>query len=234
MVGSLVAQRLSAQHRAFLDCTTNQRLPKVVKHTQTVAAGDCQSSGYFMQLTFHRAAYQVSQACKSALLGPTSSFPTGAQSFAHIYHTLLSRSRHRSVHLKRAQNSVHIIRSAAGMDVSGVMEQAEGAPIAPPSSQAESANGFAESGNGLAGSVSVPTERSSSHAEGSNGLAETTRLVLGIETSCDETGAAVVSTDGKILGEALASSAAIHAQWGGVVPALAKGEHEKAIDGVSS
>lgn len=57
-------------------------------------------------------------------------------------------------------------------------------------------------------------------------------LVLGIETSCDETGAAVVTTDGRILGEALASQAELHAQWGGVVPALAKGEHAKAIDGV--
>lgn len=77
------------------------------------------------------------------------------------------------------------------------------------------------------------------HAETSTGngsengsVEKESRLVLGIETSCDETGAAVVSTDGRILGEALASSAAIHAQWGGVVPALAKGEHEKAIDGV--
>lgn len=57
-------------------------------------------------------------------------------------------------------------------------------------------------------------------------------LILGIETSCDETGAAVVTTDGRVLGEALASQAELHASWGGVVPLLAKGEHAKAIDGV--
>ena len=36
------------------------------------------------------------------------------------------------------------------------------------------------------------------------------RLVLGIETSCDETGAAVIDEDGKILGEGLYSQKRIH------------------------
>ncbi|CAI5461300.1 unnamed protein product [Closterium sp. Yama58-4] len=57
-------------------------------------------------------------------------------------------------------------------------------------------------------------------------------LILGIETSCDDTGAAVVTSDGQILGEALASQGKVHAEWGGVVPSLARGEHEKAIDPV--
>jgi N6-L-threonylcarbamoyladenine synthase len=57
-------------------------------------------------------------------------------------------------------------------------------------------------------------------------------VVLGIESSCDDTGAAVVTADGRILGEALASQAAIHAPWGGVVPKLAQGAHEEAIDRV--
>lgn len=57
-------------------------------------------------------------------------------------------------------------------------------------------------------------------------------LVLGIETSCDDTGAAVVSTDGRILGEALSSQADLLSQWGGVVPNLAQSEHFKAIDRV--
>lgn len=39
-------------------------------------------------------------------------------------------------------------------------------------------------------------------------------LVLGIETSCDDTGAAVVTTDGQVLGEAIAHQAEIHAAWG--------------------
>ena len=57
-------------------------------------------------------------------------------------------------------------------------------------------------------------------------------LVLGIETSCDDTGAAVVTGDGRVLGEALASQVEIHGPWGGVVPNLAREAHESAIDGV--
>ena len=61
---------------------------------------------------------------------------------------------------------------------------------------------------------------------------ETGTCVLGIESSCDDTGAAVVTADGRVLGESLASQGAIHAPWGGVVPKLAQGAHEEAIDRV--
>lgn len=54
--------------------------------------------------------------------------------------------------------------------------------------------------------------------------------VLGIETSCDDTGVAVVRSDGVILGEALASQYQIHEQWGGVVPGLARDAHASVID----
>ena len=56
------------------------------------------------------------------------------------------------------------------------------------------------------------------------------RLILGIESSCDDTGVAVVSTSGRILGESLATQTEIHAAWGGVVPKLAQEAHEAAID----
>jgi hypothetical protein len=56
--------------------------------------------------------------------------------------------------------------------------------------------------------------------------------VLGIETSCDDTGAAVVRSDGCVLGEALASQHLIHAKFGGVVPGLARDAHEENIDAV--
>lgn len=56
-------------------------------------------------------------------------------------------------------------------------------------------------------------------------------LILGIESSCDDTGVAVVSASGRVLGESLASQADIHAAWGGVVPKLAQEAHEAAIDG---
>jgi len=56
--------------------------------------------------------------------------------------------------------------------------------------------------------------------------------VLGIESSCDDTGAAIIRSDGTILGESLASQNAVHEQWGGVVPGLAKTAHEENIDRV--
>ena len=49
--------------------------------------------------------------------------------------------------------------------------------------------------------------------------------VLGIETSCDETGIAILNGDGEILSEALDSQIALHAEYGGVVPELASRDH---------
>ena len=60
---------------------------------------------------------------------------------------------------------------------------------------------------------------------------EKTRLVLGIESSCDDTGAAVVGSDGTIFSNVVVPQAEIHAAWGGIVPKLAQEAHEKAIDG---
>lgn len=56
--------------------------------------------------------------------------------------------------------------------------------------------------------------------------------MLGIESSCDDTGVAVVSSSGRILGEALATQEDIHKRWGGVVPSLAQEAHREAIDSV--
>ena len=49
-------------------------------------------------------------------------------------------------------------------------------------------------------------------------------LILGIESSCDETGAAIVADGRTVLSNALASQAAIHAKYGGVVPEVAARE----------
>ena len=54
-------------------------------------------------------------------------------------------------------------------------------------------------------------------------------LILGIETSCDETGAAVVRSGQKILSNVVASQIATHQPYGGVVPELASREHLRAI-----
>jgi tRNA N6-adenosine threonylcarbamoyltransferase len=50
-------------------------------------------------------------------------------------------------------------------------------------------------------------------------------LVLGIETSCDETAAAVLDGGRKILGQVVASQDKIHGPYGGVVPELASRRH---------
>jgi N6-L-threonylcarbamoyladenine synthase len=52
-------------------------------------------------------------------------------------------------------------------------------------------------------------------------------LVLGIETSCDETGAAVVDETGRVLADVVQSQVKLHAPFGGVVPELASRDHLK-------
>lgn len=56
-----------------------------------------------------------------------------------------------------------------------------------------------------------------------------TGLILGIETSCDETAAAVVQRGAHTLSSAVASQISTHAPYGGVVPELASREHLRAI-----
>ena len=53
--------------------------------------------------------------------------------------------------------------------------------------------------------------------------------ILGIESSCDETGAAVVRSGQEILSNVVASQIATHQPYGGVVPELASREHLRAI-----
>lgn len=50
-------------------------------------------------------------------------------------------------------------------------------------------------------------------------------LVLGFESSCDETGVAICNTEGEVLGQALHSQVAMHKDYGGVVPELASRDH---------
>uniref|UniRef100_A0A8C6GF50 N(6)-L-threonylcarbamoyladenine synthase n=1 Tax=Mus spicilegus TaxID=10103 RepID=A0A8C6GF50_MUSSI len=55
------------------------------------------------------------------------------------------------------------------------------------------------------------------------------KLVLGIETSCDDTGAAVVDETGNVLGEALHSQTQVHLKTGGIVPPVAQQLHRENI-----
>jgi tRNA N6-adenosine threonylcarbamoyltransferase len=53
--------------------------------------------------------------------------------------------------------------------------------------------------------------------------------VLGIETSCDETAAAVVADDGRVLSDVVRTQVEVHAPYGGVVPEIAARDHVRAI-----
>ena len=54
-------------------------------------------------------------------------------------------------------------------------------------------------------------------------------IVLGIETSCDETGVALYDSQRGLLGEALYSQIGLHAKYGGVVPELASRDHVRKL-----
>lgn len=56
------------------------------------------------------------------------------------------------------------------------------------------------------------------------------RPILGIESSCDETAAAVLDSEGQVLSNVISSQNAVHAKFGGVVPELAARAHLSTID----
>jgi len=57
-------------------------------------------------------------------------------------------------------------------------------------------------------------------------------VILGIETSCDETAAAVVSGGGDVLSSVVSSQAGLHARFGGVVPEIASRRHLELVSPV--
>ena len=57
-------------------------------------------------------------------------------------------------------------------------------------------------------------------------------LVLGIETSCDETAAALVDEEGRVRSSVVASQADLHARYGGVVPEIASRRHLELVSPV--
>ncbi len=57
-------------------------------------------------------------------------------------------------------------------------------------------------------------------------------IVLGIETSCDETAAAVVTAERRVLADIVLSQCADHAPYGGVVPEIAARSHVEHLDGL--
>ena len=54
-------------------------------------------------------------------------------------------------------------------------------------------------------------------------------LILGVESSCDETGVALYDSDAGLLAHTLHSQVAMHAEYGGVVPELASRDHVRRV-----
>ena len=60
------------------------------------------------------------------------------------------------------------------------------------------------------------------------------RLILAIETSCDDTCAALVTREGEIRSNVIASQGLLHARYGGVVPEIASRRHLELVDAVTA
>lgn len=58
------------------------------------------------------------------------------------------------------------------------------------------------------------------------------QILLAIESSCDETAAAIVQDDFTVVSSVVSSQIALHAKWGGVVPGIASKQHVVAMNGV--
>jgi N6-L-threonylcarbamoyladenine synthase len=59
-------------------------------------------------------------------------------------------------------------------------------------------------------------------------------VILGLETSCDDTCAAVVTRDGEVRSNVVASQGLLHARYGGVVPEIASRHHLELMDAVTA
>ena len=54
-------------------------------------------------------------------------------------------------------------------------------------------------------------------------------IILGIESSCDESSAAVMENGRKLLAEVTARQEEVHQRWGGIVPELASRKHTESL-----
>jgi tRNA N6-adenosine threonylcarbamoyltransferase len=91
-----------------------------------------------------------------------------------------------------------------------------GAGLCPSAAHVQSEHGNCE-GGGPRGNPGFPRARPRARAR--------KRLILGLETSCDETAAALVTDEGRILASVVSSQADLHARYGGVVPEVASRRH---------
>lgn len=86
-----------------------------------------------------------------------------------------------------------------------------------------------EAGDGAADQAESPARTRTLQGEGSSPKRP---LILAIESSCDETAAALVDGAGNLVADVVASQIDFHARFGGVVPEIASRKHVEAICGV--
>ena len=78
----------------------------------------------------------------------------------------------------------------------------------------------------------VREEAEKKKAESEGRTEEKQTLILGIESSCDETAAAVVANGRKVLSNVIYSQVPVHTLYGGVVPEIASRAHVEKINQV--
>ena len=129
----------------------------------------------------------------------------------------------------------------AGMDIqrheSAAMQAASAAahPAAAAAGETVAADGAASDGAApgafAADAGATPVEGAVSPVA-ADAKASARPLILAIESSCDETAAAIVDGEGRLLSDVVASQIDFHARFGGVVPEIASRKHIEAICGV--
>ena len=81
----------------------------------------------------------------------------------------------------------------------------------------------------MVGTLSCPAPRERASQAGIRSYGYRIMRVLGIETSCDETGVAIYDSEAGLLAHALYSQVKVHAEYGGVVPELASRDHVRKL-----
>lgn len=85
---------------------------------------------------------------------------------------------------------------------------------------------------GAAAAAGVCAETQDAALSGQEALVAAHPLILAIESSCDETAASVITGEGALLSDVVASQIDFHSRFGGVVPEIASRKHIEAICGV--
>ncbi|MDR1088300.1 MAG: tRNA (adenosine(37)-N6)-threonylcarbamoyltransferase complex dimerization subunit type 1 TsaB [Coriobacteriales bacterium] len=81
----------------------------------------------------------------------------------------------------------------------------------------------------LTGSLVLPAQESLQNRWEAENPSENRPLILALETSCDETAAALIDGEGSLLTNVVASQTCFHARFGGVVPEIASRKHTEAL-----